>query len=127
MQPTYYYPIKKLSGSLSKTHYASTDPLNPENSFIKRKPIHKKGWTKPASMVSQNANYTSALRAASRDYHDPVARARWQQEYTTWLKVQKRHRKSTSNPNQPRIRFLWDYIRWQYMSATISPPTPIGS
>jgi len=128
MFPIYEYPILAISGSLDKDHYGTRNPYNPDRPIIKHKPRHKAGWVKPASMIRQNSTYQQAIQAAKRDYHDPVARAAWQIEYDSWLSNRKRLAYTIPRPDEPSIRFLWDYIRWQHtIRAYNQPATPIGT
>ena len=128
MKTIYHYPVLSVSGSMDKDHYGSANPCDPNHPIIKHKPRHKPGWVKPESMIRQNNTYQQAIQAAKRDYHDPIACAVWQTEYNTWLRDRQRHGHTIPHSIEPRIRFLWDYIRWQHtIRAYQQPATPIGS
>ena len=56
MKPIYEHPIYSISGSIDEEHYGVRNPYNPDRPIIRHKPRHKKGWTKPASMVALKAS-----------------------------------------------------------------------
>lgn len=115
MKPIYVYPINSISGSIDENHYGVRNPYNPDRPIIRHKPRHKKGWSKPDSMVSQNARHKVALERASREYRDPVLRAQWESRYESWRSERIRHGKNPANAGEPQIHFLWDYVRWRCM------------
>ena len=113
MIPKYKDFIQSISGSMDENHYGSVNPANPDKPIIKHKPRHKPGWQKPPSMIAQNSTYQQPITVAQRDYRNPVARAGCQAEYYEWRRNRSRHGHTVPRPGEPRIRFLWDYIRWQ--------------
>ena len=115
MKALYHYPVRSVSGSMDKNHYASVNPCDPQGSIIKHKPRHKSGWVKPESMARQNNAYQQAIQAAKRDYHNPTARATWQTDYDVWRHGRQQHGHAIFQPGEPKIRSLWDYIRWQLL------------
>lgn len=111
------FPISSLDGTVSDDYYSVPDPMRPGRSIIRHKPRHKRGWTKPESMVEQNAKFKESLARAKREYHDPVLREQWEAQYHAWRSEQLRHGKFPPKAGEPKIRFLWEYVRWQCMKA----------
>ena len=107
--------LNSLSGKIGDAFYATPLKDEPGWCIIRQKPGKRpKGW----KMSDAQARQVDALRnrqaLASAAYRDPEQRARFQAEYEAWLESEHKRGRYTHMYNGKHVRFLWDYIRYQF-------------